>query len=35
LKATEEKSRIRIRDQVEWIRGSGSVSKRHGIPILT
>ncbi len=28
LKATEEKSRIRIRNQVVWIRGSGSVLKK-------
>jgi hypothetical protein len=32
LKATEEKSRIRIRNQVVWIRGSGSVLKKLQVP---
>jgi hypothetical protein len=30
LKATEEKSRIRIRIPLVRIRGSASISKRHG-----
>jgi hypothetical protein len=30
MKATEEKSWVRIRNPEVWIRGSGSVSKRHG-----